>query len=64
MSIGHVQTGPKGNLPGHGQTIPRRRFDWPDPRKQRSGLNASPWFLKEWGSRPARKLKPALREVA
>lgn len=64
MSVGAFQTGPKGMLTGHGQSIPRRRFAWPDPRKQHSGGNASPWFLREWGSRPSRKRKPALAEVA
>lgn len=41
-----------------------RRYAWPDPRKQRSGGNVSPWFLQAWGSRPSHKLTPALERTA
>lgn len=41
-----------------------RRYAWPDITRQRSGRNASPWYLKSYGSRPTSKLKPALPDVA
>lgn len=56
-----------GRGPGGGRSQKgwARRFAWPDPRKQRSGGNASPWFLREFGARPASKLKPLpLADVA
>lgn len=68
-SASYIGTTHGGGGPGPGggrakKGWSHKRFGWPDPRKQRSGLNASPWFLREKGSRPAHKLKPALADVA
>ena len=57
----HPTHGGGGPGPGGGRAkkASRRPFGVPLLEKRRSGGNVSPWFIKQWGSRPASKRKEA-----
>ena len=65
--MGPPRKGAKSGMRGHGPSDRLRRFAVTVNRCVRgqpmSG-KASPWFLKQWGSRPSYKLKRLLAEVA
>lgn len=47
---------------GHGRKEPRYRFAVPVLKRPKG--KTAPWFLKQFGSRPAHKLRRPLADVA